>query len=54
MMLHCDYCGCLYHEIFMMPTTGFYVEQQNVITTKSYINLCKPCLVQKEIATNEN
>lgn len=51
MMFHCDYCGCLFKEIFMLPSSAFYLESKKLISMDSHINLCKSCLLQKEKET---
>jgi hypothetical protein len=48
MMLHCDYCGCLFFEMVKVPSSAFYIEEQRLISMNDYINLCKNCLLQKE------
>ncbi len=52
MMFHCDHCGMLYFEIYKIPSSAFYLEEnEKLVVMESHVNICKPCLMQKEKIT---
>ena len=51
MMFPCDHCGMIFFEIYKIPSSAFYLDKKNLVVMDTHINICKPCLLQKEKTT---